>query len=129
MGTFKQMKRYNEDRHWDEPSIDADSGNLIDVDEKDNKEKELRKKLRENVRTLFAGLNIPTPDPKQVNWHIGFYQTLIERGWSHEQIATELIHTVGSDTWKERRENGEYPVMNTVEYNLRNKDPKKYGRS
>jgi phage replication O-like protein O len=126
--SFKNMRKYNEDGHWEEPAIDADTGREPEpeVDYEAEAQKELMQKVRHNVRLAFGAMKFPQKDAKTINWHSKHYVTLLNRGWSHEQIVSELINIVDSDVWKEKMENGEYPGMNTVEYNLRNKDPKKY---
>lgn len=126
--SFKNQRRYSEEEGYKEPTINADTDELeedLDVKEVNSKIEE-RKKIRSNIRTLFKGAKLPQIDAKQVNWHLGYYETLLSRGWSHKQIAHAFINTFTSDVWKEKIQNGEMPGMNTVEFLLRNKDPQRY---
>lgn len=118
-------KKYNEDNHYEEKTIDLDTNSLVEEkEEKQNKEeRELRNKMRSNIKTLRSGLGLPPLDPKQMNWQLKDYQILLKRGWTHEQIAKEFINITVSDTWKEKIKNGEVPGLNTVEFALRNKTP------
>lgn len=121
-------KKYNEDTHYEENSIDIDTGEEVsNLDEKKDKEtKEKRKDIRHNIKTSYSIVGLPIPDAKQVNWQLSSYETLLDRGWTHKQITDTFINIVSSDLWKEKMQNGENPGYNTVEFFLRNKNPNKY---
>lgn len=120
------FNKYNDND--DVSTIDYDSNEPLEEETtKVNTEtKERNKKIRHNIRYAFTALELKPPDPKQVNWQLKHYQTLLDRGWSHEQIVENFIHIVGSDHWREKMDNGENPGFHTVEYTLRSKDPEKY---
>lgn len=127
--SFRNIRKYKEDGHWEEPAIDADSGEVVTepADEIAEKQKEERKKIRYNILLLFEALGLPKPDPKQVAWQLRSYELLLARGWSHTQIGEVFVETVNEPLWRAKIAQGEHPGINTVEYLLRNKDPKKYG--
>lgn len=116
-------KKYNEDGHYEEKAIDLETGEAIEdqdlaLNEEERKEKALAKKY---IKALRDAYQLPGLDAKQMNWQVKDYLTLRKRGWSHKDIGAEFIHIVSSDIWKEKMQNKEYPGMNTVEFNLRNK--------
>lgn len=124
------------DMNWNKRGDDVDEGVVVDFDgdgtttdlqEEDKKLKSAankeRAEMRRYINGLRDGLGLPKLDPKQMNWQLKDYKILLERGWSHKQIGQEFIHIVGSDIWKEKMQSKQYPGINTVEYNLRNKTP------
>lgn len=115
--------KYNEDEHYNEKSIDIDTGE--EIEQEDAKLKEEQRKERADAKRYITGLrdayNFPKLDAKQMNWQIKDYLILRARGWGHKDIGKEFINIATSDLWKEKMQNKEYPGMNTVEYSLRNK--------
>ena len=120
-------KKYNENDHSDEEvTIDDETGDFVE-NEEEKIAAETRKKnaeMRKYIKGLRDSLNLPSLDPKQMNWQLKDYRILLERGWSHKNIGEAFIHIATSDLWKEKMQHGEYPGMNTVEFSLRNKSPK-----
>jgi phage replication O-like protein O len=123
--SFKNRRRYNEDGHWDEPSLDADTLEPLTAKEEqeDAVEKEHTRAIRHNLRLLEGTRGLSFGVGKDFNYHAKIYRELLKNGWSHEAIALAFIEILDSPHWKEKMEMGEYPGMNTVQFQLRNKKP------
>lgn len=123
--SFKNQRRYKEDSHWDEPSIDADTGEEIpDGIAKEKAEvKELNEKIRHNLKLVEPIRGCPFGTGGDMNFQIKYYRELLKAGWSHEKIISTLLGLINSDYWKAEKKLGKYPGMNTVQSQLRNQKP------
>lgn len=123
--SFKNQRKYKEDGHWDEPAIDADTGeNIPDaIDTEKVAERELNEKIRHNLHLVEDVRGLPFGKGKDMAYHVKIYRSLLETGWSHESLITGFIELINSDYWKEKRQVGQYPGMNTLQSLLRNKKP------
>lgn len=123
--SFKNMRRYKEDGHWEEPAIDAESGEAIEdeIDIEKAEERELNEKIRYNLRLAEESRGLPFGTGKDMAYHVKIYRELLKKGWSHEALFDTLLELINSDHWKKQRQVGQYPGMNTVQFTLRNKKP------
>lgn len=123
--SFKNMRKYKEDGHWDEPAIDADTGDEVadEVETEKAAERELNAKIRHNLHLVEDLRGLPFGTGKDMAYHVKIYRELLKAGWSHESLITGFVELINSDYWKEKREVGEYPGMNTLQSLLRNKKP------
>lgn len=123
--SFKNMRKYNEDGHYEEPSIDADLNEPIEPLEEKLKaeERELNAKIRANLKLVEPVRGIPFGIGKDMNFHVKIYRELLNAGWSHKGIIASFLEVIESDHWKQKKQQGEYPGMNTVQFHLRNKKP------
>lgn len=123
--SFKNQRKYKENGHWDEPAIDADTGeNIPDaIDTEKVAERELNEKIRHNLHLVEDVRGLPFGKGKDMAYHVKIYRSLLETGWSHESLITGFIELINSDYWKEKRQVGQYPGMNTLQSLLRNKKP------
>lgn len=120
---WKRAKDENE--HYEEPAIDMDSRKDIEDEatKVDEERKELNTKIRKNLRLFEEVRGLTFGVGKDLNFHVKIYRELLENGWTHQNIAQTFIDLNGLPLWKEKKEKGEYPGMNTVQFHLRNKKP------
>jgi hypothetical protein len=113
------------DNDEDVISIDMDTREEIETDESkaERETKELNEKIRHNLKLFEPLRGISWGTGKDMNFHVKAYRELLHNGWSHESILSAFIEIVGQPHWKEKKEKGEYPGMNTVQFHLRNKKP------
>lgn len=124
--TFKNMRKYKgEEGHWEEPSIDADLNEPIEEEEDKLKaeERELNAKIRANLKLVEPVRGIPFGTGKDMNFHVKIYRQLLDNGWSHKGIVASFLEVIETDHWKQKKQQGQYPGMNTVQFHLRNKKP------
>lgn len=123
--SFKNQQKYKEDGHWEEPAIDADTGEeILDEIEVEKAElRELNEKIRHNLKLVEPARGIPFGKGKDMNYHVKIYREMLDAGWSHGGIFDEFIALINSDHWKKQRKLGYYPGMNTVQFTCRNKKP------
>jgi hypothetical protein len=123
--SFKNKRRYNEDGHWEEPAIDADTGEELaePIDTEKEAEKELNEKIRHNLRLVEEPRGLPFGTGKDMAYHVKIYRDMLKAGWSHDSLVTGFIELINSEYWKEKREVGQYPGMNTLQSILRNQQP------
>lgn len=105
--------------------IDLDSRKVLETEEsKQEKEtKELNAKIRANLKTIEPLRGIPWGTGKDMNFHVKIYRDLLNSGHSHASIVSAFMDIVDTPHWKEKKGQGEYPGMNTVQFHLRNKKP------
>lgn len=123
---FRDKRRYNEDGHWEEPSIDADTGEELEDTRaaQEEEEKKLNQGIRHNLRLLEGTRGLSFGSGKDFAYHAKIYRELLKNGWSHESIAQTFIDLQNTPYWVEQKELGNYPGMNTVQSLLRNKKPR-----
>lgn len=123
--SFRNMRKYKEDGHWNEPAIDADTGDEVadEVETEKAAEHELNAKIRHNLHLVEDLRGLPFGTGKDMAYHVKIYRELLKSGWSHETLITSFVELINSDYWKEKRVMGEYPGMNTLQSLLRNKKP------
>lgn len=105
--------------------IDLDSRKVLETEEsKQEKEtKELNAKIRANLKTIEPLRGIPWGTGKDMNFHVKIYRDLLKSGHSHASVVSAFMDIVDTPHWKEKKSQGEYPGMNTVQFHLRNKKP------
>ena len=121
---FKNQRKYKgEEGHWEETAIDMDSQEpIVGSEQKQEMEnKELNKKIRHNLKLIEPLRGKPFGIGQDLNFHVKIYRTLIQQGWSHNYLVKSFMEIVETDHWKEKREQGEYAGMNTLQFHLRNK--------
>jgi phage replication O-like protein O len=123
--SFKNQRKYREDGHWEEKSIDVDSGEVIldEVDTEKEKEREMNESIRYNLHLVEEARGLPFGRGKNMAFHVKIYRELLQSGWSDETLISSFLELVASDYWKEKRLQGQYPGMNTLQSLLRNKKP------
>lgn len=107
----------------DIPDIDIDSQKEIENDESkvERETKELNVKIRANLKTIEPLRGIPWGTGKDMNFHVKIYRELLKAGHSHTSIISTFMELVETPHWKEKKKQGEYAGMNTVQFYLRNK--------
>lgn len=123
--SFKNLRKYKEDGHWEEPSLDSDTLEEIEplVEKEKTAERELNDKIRHNLKLVEEVRGLPFGSGQDMNYHVKIYRSLLGNGWSHKRLIEELIELINTDHWKEKKKLGQYPGMNTVQFNLRNQQP------
>lgn len=123
--SFKNLRRYKEDGHWEEKAIDLDSGEEIadELEAEKVEERELNAKIRHNLKLVEEARGLPFGKGRDMNYHVKIYRELLKNGWSHEALFDTLLELINSDHWQAQRKVGQYPGMNTVQFTLRNKKP------
>jgi hypothetical protein len=123
--SFKNQRRYNENGHWEEPAVDAESGEAtVDpLEEERSKDRELNEIIRHNLKLVEPSRGLPFGTGQDMNYHVKIYRSMLKSGWSHETLVTALLELINSDYWIEKKAVGQYPGMNTVQSLLRNKQP------
>ena len=120
---MSNWKRTSDD--YEEGVIYYESGELVANGDSKKKEAErkLRTKIKNNLKVIedYRGLKY---SPTALNADTKTYQQLLLYGWSHESIMKTYLDTIDDPHWKEEKIKGKYPSMQTVEYRLRNKQPK-----
>jgi hypothetical protein len=108
----------------EETIVDYDSGEVIDEDgDLKKKDRELKTKIKKNLSLVESPRGLKY-NPKSLNADVKSYTQLLLDGWTHTGIIKEYIEIIQDPYWKEQREKGKYPSMNTVEFRTRNKQPK-----
>lgn len=120
------IRKYNENEHYEEDAIDGETREPVGREDLTRKaiERELNDKIKHNIRLTEEMRGMPYGSGKDIQYHVSIYRRLLDRGWAHETIVGTLIELINSPYWKDKRELGEYPGMNTVEAYLRNRKPK-----
>lgn len=123
--SFKNQRKYREDSHWEEPAVDADSGEEIEDELEVEKRElnELNEKIRHNLKLIAGVRGLPFGVGKDMAYHVKIYREMLNAGWTHEGIFDEFMELINSPHWKEQRTMGKYPGMNTVQFTCRNKQP------
>lgn len=116
-------KNKQSDNDDDMPAIDIDSREEIEPEElKEERElKELNKKIRANLKVIEPLRGMSWGVGKDMNFHVKIYREILGKGVSHEGIIKTFIEIVDTPHWKEKKKQGEFPGMNTVQFHLRNK--------
>lgn len=109
----------------DLPAIDMDSRQEIETDESkaDRELKELNVKIRANLKIIEPLRGIPWGVGKDMNFQVKIYRELLNAGHSHAGIISTFMEIVDTPHWKEKKKQGEYPGINTVQFYVRNKKP------
>ena len=117
-------KNRQSDNDDDLPAI-GDDGEEIETEEDklDRETKELNVKIRANLKTIEPLRGTSWGVGKDMNFHVKIYRELMHSGWSHKGIISAFIEIADTPHWKEKKKQGEYPGMNTVQFSLRNKKP------
>lgn len=123
--SFKNLRRYKEDGHWEDKAIDYDSGESIpdELDQEKEREREVNENIRHNLHLVEEARGLPFGKGKDMAFHVKIYRELLKAGWSDEVLMAAFLELVQSDYWKEKRLQGEFPGMNTLQSLLRNKKP------
>ncbi len=123
--SFRNQRKYREDGHWEEKSIDADSREIVpdEVDTEKEKEREMNEAIRHNLHLVEEVRGLPFGYGKDMSFHVKIYRELLKVGWTDQTLMAAFLELVQSDYWKEKRQQGEYPGMNTLQSLLRNKKP------
>lgn len=89
---------------------------------KDPRERVAREAMRENLLTLakLRGLAYTTTS---LNLDLKIYTRLWKDGWSIHTLAEEYTNIINEPFWKEEKQKGNYPGMNTVQFRVKNKKP------
>jgi len=112
------------DNDDDLPVVDMDSGEVVVQNNEKTELKELNEKIRHNLKLIEPLRGIPWGIGKDMNFHVKAYRELLKNGWGHEAIISAFVELVGTEHWKSEKEKGNFPGMNTVQFTLRNKQPK-----
>lgn len=114
----------NKSDDYEEGVVDLDTGELSrPLEEKRLEEKAARAAAKENLLLVEEARGLRYT-PKALNSDIKTYQQLLSYGWSPESIIKEYLELISSKFWKEEKKKGRFPGMNTVQFSLRNKQPK-----
>lgn len=123
--SFKNQRKYREDGHWEEPAVDAESGEAVpdELEVEKAEERELNEKIRHNLKLVEEIRGLPFGTGKDMAYHVKIYREMLKAGWSHQTLIDSFIELINSDHWKAQKAMGQYPGMNTVQFTLRNKKP------
>jgi len=121
MGNWNK-KSDNDD---DMVAIDLDTREEIETEESkvERETKELNTKIRANLKIIEPLRGKTWGTGKDMNFHVKAYRELLNSGHTHTGIISAFMEIVESPHWKEEKEKGNYPGMNTVQFHLRNKKP------
>lgn len=117
------FNKYGED--YEEGVIDLDGDGTVEDEQETKKAHERleRNRIKKNLKLIEDVRELPYT-PQALNADIKVFQQLESYGWTPKVIMSEYIALCESKYWKEEKIKGKYPTLKTVEYQLRNKQPK-----
>jgi len=69
---------------------------FVEIEDETNKEKELNKKVTDNLKVLAEMRGLPFADTPTQRLH---YKKILKLGFTHTQIAQQLEKCIQSDYW------------------------------
>lgn len=117
------FNKYGED--YEEGVIDLDGDGTVEDEQETKKAHERleRNRIKKNLKLIEDVRELPYT-PQALNADIKVFQQLESYGWTPKVIMSEYIALCESKYWKVEKIKGKYPTLKTVEYQLRNKQPK-----